>query len=60
MRALIVVAVLVMAGCQFPSAAEMHAADARRVCAQNGHAPGAPGFDRCFEATFAAINGVRN
>lgn len=59
MRALIVVAALALAGCSFPTTADMHASDARRVCAQNGHPQGSPGFDRCFEATFAAINGVR-
>jgi hypothetical protein len=58
MRVGMVLAVLALAGCG-SSAADMDAANARRICAGNGHAQGSPGFDACFATTFRDIRGVR-
>lgn len=54
MRYLILTACLLVAACGTP-----YANNARRICVENGHAVGSPGFDRCFESTYAAIQGQR-
>lgn len=49
----ILLLILALAGCASP--AERATTDARAVCASNGHAQGSPGYDACFNASFAAI-----
>jgi hypothetical protein len=55
MRALIVIAVVALAGC---AGGTPNADAARRICADNGHSLGSDGFHRCFETTYAAIMGA--
>lgn len=57
MRAVVLVAAALVVGCApVPERPIMDvAADkAREICATNGHARGTPGFDGCFNSTYAA------
>ena len=58
MRVMLLVAAVALAGCGAPVVqGTPNADDARRICIDNGHTLGSPGFHRCFETTYAAIMG---
>ena len=51
-RTIAIAIILFAAGC-----ADTNRANAvRRICVDNGHALGSPGFDACFRDTFAAAS----
>lgn len=50
MRIILTLAALALVGCAAPPLGQQ----VRETCLKNGHALGTPGFDRCFETTYAA------
>ncbi len=57
MRIVVLAAAVLLAGCE--SGWQRLATEARTICAQNGNPAGTPGFDACFDRTFAAMTGGR-
>lgn len=54
---LILAAGLALAACEVGW--QRVASEARAICVQNGHPPGSPGFDACFDRTFSTMGGGR-
>jgi hypothetical protein len=55
MRAIVIAAAVMLAGCGYRGFPAEMADRARSICRENGHTMPSAGFDECFAQTYTAI-----